>query len=89
MTVVTKTEYGKRDFYELKAHSWCGARGTLNDIENAGLEEELMEYLEEIFGDEEVDETTLNDFLWFSDRTIYEALGLDENGKLIEEEEDD
>lgn len=89
MTVVTKTEYGKHNFYEFKAHSWCGANDTLNKIEKAGLEEDFMEYLEEMFGDEEIDETELNDFCWFSCDEIYEALGLDENGELIEDEEED
>lgn len=76
MTVVTKTEYDRNDFYTLKANSWNGALDTLEDIERAGLEEDFMEYLEEMFGDEEIDETGLNDFIWFERDTIYEALGL-------------
>lgn len=91
MTVVTKTEYSAdaHSFYNLKANSWSGAIDTLNDIERAGLEEDFMEYLEEVFGDEEIDETELNDFCWFERDEIYEALRLDENGELKDEEEDD
>lgn len=89
MTVVTKTEYDRNDFYTLKANSWSGALETLEDIENAGLEEEFMECLEEVFGDEEVSDTELNDFIRMDRETIYSALGLDENGELIEDEEED
>lgn len=89
MTVVTRTEYDRNDFYTLKANSWSGAIDTLNDIERAGLEEDFMDYLEEVFGDEEIGETELNDFIWMDSETIYGSLGLDENGELIDEEEDD
>ena len=47
-----------------------------------------MDYLEGLFGDEEVEDTTLNDYIWFERDEIYEALGLDENGELPKEDEE-
>ena len=88
MTIITRNEYGKNDFYNLYDNSWSGARDTLDDIKNADLEEEFMDYLEGLFGDEEVEDTTLNDYIWFERDEIYEALELDENGELPKEDEE-
>ena len=78
-------------FDELYKNSWSGAIDTLNDIQNAGKEEELMQHLEEVFMfDEEIpSETTVNDYLWHDREYVYEALGLGENGELPEENEDE
>lgn len=84
MEVVKKTYYDENDFYLLKENSWSGALQTLDDIERNELEQEFMSLLEELFFDE-VDETELNDFIWFERDYIYEQLGLDENGDKIEE----
>jgi len=73
-------------FYDLKENSWSGALDTLQDIENADLEEELMEHLEEVFADTTPTETELNDYLWHDRECVYEALGLNENGEKEEEE---
>lgn len=93
LVVKTINEYDKNDFSRLYDNSWSGARQTLDDISNADLEEEFMQYLDEVFGaDDEVEDTTINDFIWFERDTIYNALGLDENGEIPkdddEEEED-
>ncbi len=88
MTIITRNEYSKNDFYNLYDNSWSGARDTLDDIKNADKEEEFMDYLEGLFGDEEVEDTTLNDYIWFERDEIYEALGLDENGELPKEDEE-
>ena len=72
------------DFRTLKNNSWSGALDTLNDIEEADKEDELMYLLEEIFTDTIPTETEVNDFLWFERDYIYESLGLDENGRLID-----
>lgn len=74
------TEYG--NYYDLKDNSWSGALDTLKDIENAGKEEELMQFLEEVFTDRTPTETEVNDFLWFEREYIYENVGLNENGEL-------
>lgn len=77
-----------RGFADLFDNSWSGAKDTLEDIISAEKEEEFMEYLEMIFeGYDEIDSTMLNDFIWHDRAIIYKDLGLDENGKLIEEDE--
>ena len=72
------------DYRTLKNNSWSGALDTLKDIEEADREDELMYFLEEIFADTIPTETEVNDFLWFERDYIYESLGLDENGRLID-----
>ena len=72
------------DYRTLKNNSWSGALDTLKDIEEADKEDELMYFLEEIFTDTIPTETEVNDFLWFERDYIYENLGLDENGRLID-----
>lgn len=72
------------DYRTLKYNSWSGALDTLKDIEEADKEDELMYFLEEIFADITPTETEVNDFLWHDRDYIYESLGLDENGRLIE-----
>lgn len=78
------------DFCELKNNSWSGAVDTLNDIEKAGKEEELMNFLEETFACGNIPtETDVNDFLWFEREYIYDFLGLDENGELKKDDEEE
>ena len=90
LVVKTINEYDTNDFYNLFENSWSGDRDTLEDIIKAEKEEEFMQYLDEIFGtEEELTDTELNDFIWFSRDEIYENLGLDENGEIITEEDDD
>lgn len=83
--------YIKKDFgfEELKDNSWSGAVDTLEDIEKADKEEELMELLEQVFFDEIPTDTEINDYLWFERDEIYSNLGLNENGELEEEEEEE
>lgn len=90
LVVKTINEYDKNDFYNLYDNSWSGAKDTLDDIKNADLEEEFMDLLDTYFScEEELTDTELNDFIWFERDTIYEELGLDENGKLKKDDEDD
>ena len=90
LVVKTINEYGKNDFYNLYDNSWSGARDTLEDIIKAEKEEEFMELLDEYFGtEEELTDTKLNDFIWFGRDTIYENLGLDENGEVITDDDED
>ena len=72
------------DYRTLKYNSWSGALDTLKDIDEADKEDELMYLLEEVFADTIPTETEVNDFLWFERDYIYENLGLDENGCLID-----
>ena len=77
-------------FNDLMKNSWSGAIDTLQDIVNANLEEEFMENLENIyFLGETPTDTELNDFIWFERDTIYDYLGLDENGEIPKDDEDD
>ena len=49
-----------------------------------------MEHLELIFGDyEEVEDVQVNDYLWFERKYIYESLGLNEYGEIIDEDEEE
>lgn len=90
LVVKTINEYDKNDFYNLYDNSWSGARDTLDDIKNADLEEEFMDLLDTYFScEEELTDTELNDFIWFERDTIYEELGLDENGKIKTNDEED
>ena len=73
-------EYG--NYWDLKDNSWSGALDTLADIEKADKEEELMEFLEEIFADKTPTETEVNDLLWHDREYIYENVGLNENGEI-------
>lgn len=90
LVVKTINEYDKNDFYNLFENSWSGAKDTLEDIIKAEKEEEFMQYLDEVFGaDDEVEDTTINDFIWFERDTIYNALGLDENGEIPKDDEEE
>ena len=78
------------DFSELKDLTW-ECEFTLNAIENADMEESFMSHLEEIFfyEDSEIPTITeLNDYIRFETDTIFECLGLNEDGELEEEEEE-
>ena len=78
------------NFNDLMENSWSGAIDTLQDIANANLEEEFMENLENIYFLEETPtDTELNDFIWFERDTIYSDLGLNENGELEDDEDDE
>lgn len=63
--------------------AWSGAVDTKEKIIDAGKAEEFEALVEELFPNG-VDETELNDFLWFDDDYIFEALGITE-----EDEEDE
>lgn len=59
---------------------WSGAVATANRIwEERGLEgwNELEAMLEDVYPDG-IDETALNDLLWFEPDTVYEWLGIDD-----------
>ena len=72
------------DYNDLKENSWSGAVNTLKRIEEANKEEELMNFLEDIFYENIPSDTEVNDLLWFEPEMIYESLGITE-----EEEEEE
>ena len=86
--ITIKTITGIDEFYQLEHHSWSGALDTLKAIKEVGLEDELMQHLNDIMeciADEggAVEDTKLNDYLWFDRDYIYEALGLNEDGEVV------
>jgi len=87
MTVITKNEYDRNDFYELYENSWSGARDTMEKIIENEKEKEFMDLLNDVYfvDYEEIEDVELNDFIWHDRETIYNDLGLDENGDMIED----
>ena len=69
------------NFYGLEDMAWSGAKDTLKAIREAGKEDELMQFLEEMFWDKTPTDTEVNDFLWFESSYIYENLGLNEDAE--------
>lgn len=79
------SQIGVTNTYELEDFEpWQGAIYTWNRIKEADKLDDLDNLLIESYG-ETVDETTLNDLLWFDDEWLYEELGMSE----VEEEEED
>lgn len=76
------------DFYDLKDRCWSGALDTLQDIENAGVEDEFMDHLSDVFFDEVPELTELNDYIWFERESIYDACGLDRDGEPKKDADD-
>ena len=64
---------------------WSGAIDTYNTIYNANKLDDLELLLEELYPDG-IDETQLNDLLWFESDWLLESLGISEEEE--EEEED-
>lgn len=66
---------------------WSGAVDTYKYLDDHDLLDALENTLEELFPDG-MDETALNDLLWFESETVYEWLGveIDEDGEPINEE---
>ena len=76
------------DFSELQETCWSGAVDTLNTISKHDKEDEFMQYLEEVFSDDIPTDTEVNDFIWFEDDAIFEALDINlEDEEEPEEEE--
>lgn len=67
--------YKVHNFYDLKQNSWSGALQTLDAIEEKGLEDEFINLVNEVIG-EGMEETKLNDFIWFDTDYIEEYLGV-------------
>lgn len=75
------------DFDIESFQAWSGGEDTKNAIINAGKAAEFNALVDDIFPDG-CTETTMNDCLWFDSVSIYEMLGLNEDGEEPEEEED-
>lgn len=60
----------------LEFEPWSGAVATKDMIVEAGKCDEFDQLIEEIYPDG-INETQLNDILWFEDEWLCEALGLE------------
>ena len=78
------------DFYDIRKSAWGQAVGVLKETQKAGMQNELMEYLEDIFN-EDVDRTELNDLLAYDWEWVYSQIGmpLDAWNALADEENAD
>lgn len=74
---------------QLGERLWSGAVSTWEEICNAGKEEEAMQYFEDLYGEEAIDISTINDILWMDSDNLMEYLGLNKESKewYISEEE--
>jgi len=70
--IVTNDNLTLRDF-----KAWSGAKDTQETILNEGKGEEFDSLIEELYPDG-IDETQLNDLLWFDEEWLYEVLGIAE-----------
>ena len=76
-------------FYELDLHNfeaWSGGKDTLNTILENNKGNDFDALIEELYPDG-IDETVLNDLLWFEPEWIFESLGINENEEEDENEE--
>ena len=67
------------DFNDLKENCWSGAIDTLKKIEVHNKEDELIELLESIMGEDVGEIPTMvevNDFLWMDEDFVLESLGI-------------
>ena len=55
---------------------WSGAVNTYERLEREGKLDELDSLLPDMFSKDDVEETELNDLLWFEPDTVYELVGL-------------
>ena len=63
---------------------WSGAVDTYERIYNEGKLDDLESLLEELYP-EGIDETQLNDLLWFEEEWLFECLGIEEENDEEEE----
>ena len=66
------------DYTFLLENCWAGAIDTLNKITEFDKEEELIDYLNEMYGDNAPSIEEINDFLWFNSDSIFEDLDIDD-----------
>ena len=78
------------DFYDIRKSAWGQAVEVLDEIYKAGMQNELMTYLEDIFN-EGVDRTELNDLLAYDWEWVYSQIGMPSEAteRLADEENAD
>lgn len=66
-----------KEVYELEDFQpWCGACDTWEKIIEADKVAEVERMLDDTYGGDEIEETTLNDILWFDSDHVLDYLGL-------------
>ena len=68
--------------------AWSGAESTKETILQAGKAEEFEQLIEELYPDG-LEETALNDILWFEPEWIFESLGISQDDEDEETDEDE
>lgn len=64
---------------------WSGAVNTYERLKREGKLDELDSLLPDMFGKDDVEETELNDLLWFEPGTVYELVGLPTESEIRED----
>lgn len=78
-------------YKEMSIHDfkpWSGAVNTYERLERNDKLNDLEWSLSEIFGKDDIEETELNDLLWFESDTVYEIVGLNTESEIEEEIEE-
>lgn len=75
------------DFVTLYNNSWGQAVEVLDEISKAGMEEELMDFLEDLYPDG-ADAVELNDLLAYDWEWVYEQIGMETEEASETSEED-
>ena len=73
-------------FNELLNTAWGQAINVLNEIQNAGMEDELMNFLEDLYPDA-IDFVKLNDLLSYDWEWVYSNIGMPSEVTYEENEE--
>ena len=69
------------DILDLGERLWQGGLETYEDIRRADKEDELEQFINEVFYDQTPTLMQINDLLWHDSEAVYEACGLDEDGE--------
>ena len=64
---------------------WSGAVNTYERLTREGKLDELDSLLPDMFDKDDVEETELNDLLWFEPATVYELVGLPTESEIRED----
>ena len=78
-------------YKEMSIHDfepWSGAVNTYERLERNDKLNDLERSLSEIFGKDDIEETELNDLLWFEPDTVYEIVGLETESDIEEDIEE-
>ena len=75
--------YKEMSIYDFEP--WSGAVNTYERLEREGKLDELDSLLPDMFSKDDVEETELNDLLWFEPDTVYELVGLPTESEIRED----